>query len=41
MSVMKTDFWYRFFRNRMAVAGGVVVLILFVVSLCAPWLSPL
>ncbi len=37
---MKTDFWYRFFRNRMAVAGGVVVLILFVISLCAPWLSP-
>jgi len=24
----------------MAVAGGVVVLILFIVSLCAPWLSP-
>lgn len=37
---MKTDFWYRFFRNKMAVTGGVVVLILFVVSLCAPWLSP-
>jgi len=37
---MKTDFWYRFFRNRMAVAGGVVVLLLFAVSLCASWLSP-
>ncbi|MBN2396867.1 MAG: ABC transporter permease [Deltaproteobacteria bacterium] len=37
---MKTDFWYRFLRNRMAVAGGVVVLLLFVVSLGATWLSP-
>jgi len=37
---MKTDFWYRFLRNRMAVAGGVVVLLLFAVSLGAPLLSP-
>jgi peptide/nickel transport system permease protein len=37
---MKTDFWYRFFRNKMAVAGGAVVILLFVVSLFAPWLSP-
>ena len=37
---MKTDFWYRFFRNKIAVAGGVVVLLLFVVSLLASWISP-
>jgi peptide/nickel transport system permease protein len=37
---MKTDFWYRFFRNKMAVAGGAVVILLFVVSLFAPWISP-
>jgi len=37
---MKGDFWNRFMRNRMAVAGSVVVLLLFVVSLLAPWISP-
>jgi len=37
---MKADFWYRFFRNKMAVAGGAVVILLFVVSLFAPWISP-
>ncbi len=37
---MKTDFWYRFFRNKMAVAGGGVVILLFVVSLFSPWISP-
>lgn len=37
---MKTDFWYRFFRNKMAVAGGVVVVLLFAISLLAPWASP-
>ncbi len=37
---MKTDFWYRFLRNRMAVAGGIVVILLFVVSLLASWISP-
>ena len=37
---MKTDFWYQFFRNKMAVAGGAVVILLFVVSLFAPWISP-
>ena len=38
--MMKTDFWYRFFRNKMAVAGGGVVILLFVVSLFSPWISP-
>ncbi len=37
---MKTDFWYRFLRNKMAVAGGVLVILLFVVSLLASWVSP-
>jgi peptide/nickel transport system permease protein len=37
---MKTNFWYIFSRNRMAVAGGIVVILLFVVSLFAPWISP-
>ncbi|MDO9515513.1 MAG: ABC transporter permease [Syntrophales bacterium] len=37
---MKTDFWYRFLRNKMAVTGGVVVILLFVVSLLASWVSP-
>ncbi len=37
---MKTDFWYRFFRNKLAVAGGIVVVALFAVSLLAPWIAP-
>ncbi|HET58193.1 MAG TPA: ABC transporter permease [Deltaproteobacteria bacterium] len=37
---MKTDFWYRFFRNKLAVAGGIVVIALFAVSLLAPWIAP-
>ncbi|MBN1545756.1 MAG: ABC transporter permease, partial [Syntrophaceae bacterium] len=37
---MASDFWKRFVRNKMAVAGGIVVLFLFAVSLLAPWISP-
>jgi len=37
---MKTDFWNRFSKNRLAVAGSVIVVFLFVVSLLAPWLAP-
>ncbi len=33
-------FWPRLKRNQLAIAGGTVVLILFIVSLCAPLLSP-
>ncbi|MRR37602.1 hypothetical protein EG829_23695, partial [bacterium] len=29
---MKTDFWYRFSKNRLAVAGSVIVVFLFIVS---------
>lgn len=37
---MKTDFWYRFSKNRLAVAGSVVVVLLFVLSILAPWIAP-
>jgi len=37
---MYFEFWKRFVRNRMAVTGGLVVLLLFIVSLAAPWLAP-
>ncbi|HET6490957.1 MAG TPA: oligopeptide ABC transporter permease [Syntrophales bacterium] len=37
---MKTDFWNRFSRNQLAVAGCAIVVLLFVVSLLAPWISP-
>jgi len=37
---MKTDFWYRFSKNRLAVAGSAVVVLLFVLSIFAPWISP-
>jgi peptide/nickel transport system permease protein len=37
---MKTDFWYRFSKNRLAVAGSAIVVLLFVVSLLAPWIAP-
>jgi peptide/nickel transport system permease protein len=37
---MKSDFWYRFLKNKMAVAGAVVVILLFVVSFLSPFISP-
>jgi peptide/nickel transport system permease protein len=37
---MKTDFWNRFSRNQLAVAGCAIVVLLFVVSLLAPWIAP-
>jgi peptide/nickel transport system permease protein len=36
----RREFWNRFKRNRMAMTGLALVLALFVVSICAPWLSP-
>ncbi len=36
----KTDFWYRFSRNKLALGGSVIVLLFFVLSIFAPWLSP-
>jgi len=37
---MHSDFWERFRMNRMALAGSVLVLLLFVISFLAPWISP-
>jgi peptide/nickel transport system permease protein len=37
---MESDFWRRFLKNKMAVAGSLVVLLLFAVSLLAPWIAP-
>jgi peptide/nickel transport system permease protein len=37
---MGKDFRKRFFKNQMAVAGSVIVVVLFAVSLLAPWLAP-
>ena len=36
----KNFFWKRFLKNKMAVAGSLIVISLFVVSLLAPWVSP-
>jgi peptide/nickel transport system permease protein len=37
---MESDFWERFLKNKMAVAGSLVVVLLFAVSLLAPWIAP-
>ena len=37
---MAEDFWKRFRKNRLAVAGSLIVIVLFIVSFLAPWLSP-
>jgi len=37
---MESDFWERFLKNKMSVAGSLVVLLLFAVSLLAPWIAP-
>ena len=37
---MGRDFRKRFWKNRMAVAGSIIVVLLFIVSLLAPWLAP-
>ena len=39
-STIRRDFWHRFSRNKMALAGSAVVILLFFVSLLAPWISP-
>jgi len=33
-------FWKRFKRNKLAVAGGVIVVVLFVIAVLAPFISP-
>lgn len=37
---MKTEFWRQLCRNKPALAGGGIVVMLFFVSVLAPWLSP-
>ncbi|HVO65445.1 MAG TPA: oligopeptide ABC transporter permease [Syntrophales bacterium] len=37
---MRTDFWKRFSKNKIALAGSCVVVIMFLISIFAPWLSP-
>jgi peptide/nickel transport system permease protein len=37
---MRKDFWQQFKQNKMAVAGGILVVLLFIVSLLAPWIAP-
>ncbi len=37
---MRTDFWKRFSKNKMALAGSCVVILLFVISAVAPWVAP-
>lgn len=34
------DFWHRFRKNRLAVVGGVVLLIVIITGLFAPWIAP-
>jgi peptide/nickel transport system permease protein len=40
LPIMKKNFWEQFLKNKMAVAGFVIVIAMFVVSLAAPWLAP-
>jgi peptide/nickel transport system permease protein len=37
---MGTDFWKRFSKNKIALAGSGVVILLFVISIFAPWIAP-
>ena len=38
--MIKSVFWQRFLKNKMALAGSVIVVSFFAVSLLAPWLAP-
>ncbi|MEN6321494.1 MAG: oligopeptide ABC transporter permease [Syntrophaceae bacterium] len=37
---MRTDFWKRFSKNKIALVGSCVVVLLFAVSILAPWIAP-
>ena len=37
---MRTDFWKRFWKNKIAVVGSCVVAVLFIISVLAPWIAP-
>jgi len=34
------DFWKGLRENRLAVVGGIIILVLFLLALLAPWISP-
>jgi peptide/nickel transport system permease protein len=38
--MMRRNFWEQFLKNKVAVAGFVIVMLMFLVSLTAPWLAP-
>jgi peptide/nickel transport system permease protein len=38
--MIKSVFWQRFLKNKMALAGSIIVIAFFAVSLLAPWLAP-
>ncbi len=38
--MIKSVFWQRFLKNKMALAGSIIVISFFAVSLLAPWLAP-
>ena len=40
VSTQQSDFWYRFTKDRLAMAGGLIVVILFILSFLAPYISP-
>jgi len=37
---VRTEFWKRFSKNKIALAGSCVVILLFIISILAPWLAP-
>lgn len=37
---LKTLFWHRFKKNRLAVIGGIIVLMLFIIAVLAPFIAP-
>lgn len=38
--MIKSVFWQRFLKNKMALAGSIIVIVFFAVSLLAPWIAP-
>jgi peptide/nickel transport system permease protein len=38
--MIKSVFWQRFLKNKMALAGSIIVVAFFAVSLLAPWIAP-
>jgi peptide/nickel transport system permease protein len=38
--MIKSVFWQRFLKNKMALAGSIIVIAFFAVSLLAPWIAP-